>query len=116
MLQNFGRALIQAIGGSSEVNGAARKISSEGYSLFLVLDGKEDEARLELTTAQDEPANAARPNAARPNAARPNAARPSAARPSAARPKFRLNSNDVEFLRSVGIDATRSVRRRRHAS
>ncbi len=92
MLNDFGRALIQAIHGSSEVNGAARNISREGYSLYLVLDGKEDEARLELTS-RGEPARHQPP----------------------ARPKFRLNSDDVEFLRSVGIDPTRAVRRRRHA-
>jgi len=96
MLNDFGRALIQVIHDSSEVNGAARKISREGYSLYLVLDGKEDKARLELTSrTEPAPEPPGRPNAGRPN--------------------FRLNSGDVEFLRSVGIDATRSVRRRRHA-
>lgn len=107
MLNDFGRALIQAIHDSSEVNGAARQISREGYSLYLVLDGKEDEARLELTSRKD-PAPEKPPGP-------PKAARPNGARPNAARPNFRLNSGDVEFLRSVGIDATRSVRRRRHA-
>ena len=94
MLNDFGRVLIQAIHGSSEVNGAARKISREGYSLYLVLDGKEeDAARLELTS-RAEPAR----------------------REPSRRPRFRLNSDDVELLRSLGIDPTRSVRRRRHAS
>jgi hypothetical protein len=96
MLNDFGRAVLQAMHGSTEVHGAVRKICREGYSLHLVLDGKteDQQARLELTSPLiDETVRPGPP----------------------AQATFRLNSDDVEFLRSVGIDPTRSVRRRRHA-
>jgi len=91
MLNELGRALMQAISTSSEVNGTARKIRQEGYSVYLALDCKQDRERstrqIELTPRKD---------------------------PSPA-PEFRLDGNDVAWLKSLGIDATRPAPRRRSA-
>ncbi|HEX9732489.1 MAG TPA: hypothetical protein VGG06_10945 [Thermoanaerobaculia bacterium] len=89
MLGAFGRALVEAINGSSEISGAARRLRREGYSLHLVL-GCLQEGQ---TEGAEEPA-------APPG----NPAR---------KPAFRLDGKDVTFLKSIGIDPTRSIRRRR---
>lgn len=88
MLHELSRALLQAISTSSEVNGTARKIHQEGYSVYLALDCKQDRERshqIELTPRKAPP------------------------------PEFRLDGNDVAFLKSLGIDATRPAKRRRSA-
>lgn len=88
MLGAFGRALVEAINGSSEISGVARRIQREGYSLHLVLGCLQGDA-------EDGEELAPRP---------PH---------SVHKPAFRLNGDDVTFLRSIGIDPTRAVRRRR---
>ena len=102
MLYEVGRRMIEAIGRSNEVEGAVQRIHDEGYSLYLVLDGAHDvQAQLELRAAdkpRSEPSPAALPAASIPP------------------PSFRLNSDDVTFLKSLGIDATRSPRRRSSSS
>ena len=89
MLHDFGRALIHAIATSSEVSGTVRKIRQEGYSLYLVLDCKQDRERsaqkIELTTRKVPPQE----------------------------PAFRLDGRDVSFLKELGIDPTRSAKGRR---
>jgi len=92
MLRDFGRALSEAISESSEASEKLREIRDRGYSLYLLLDG----ARAERL-----PAPAAPPVAAAPR------------RTSAAEPQFRINGDDLSFLRSVGIDPTRRHRGRR---
>ena len=89
MLGAFGRALVEAINGSSEASGVARRIQREGYSLHLVLgclQGGQAEGGGELAPQPPDPAR---------------------------KPAFRLNGDDVTFLKSIGIDPTRAVRRRR---
>lgn len=96
MLDEVGRALVQAIHGSSEIDAAVRRIEGEGYELHLVLG------------CLGEPPGTPAASAREPRSA--GAAEPSRERRS---PTFRLSSDDVAFLRSIGIDPTRSVRRRK---
>ena len=91
MLKDLGRSLSRAISSSDNVHEAVQRFRDEGYRLHLVLDCQhEDEdrkAQIQLS-----------------------AARPS---PSPEEPTFRVDGDDVAFLRSIGIDATRPGRRRR---
>lgn len=87
MLGAFGRALAEAINGATEIGGAAREIRREGYCLHLVLGCLPDP--LGRGVVEDD------------------------RRLPAKRPAFCLDSEDVAFLKSIGIDPTRSVRRRR---
>jgi|RhiMethySRZTD1v2_1073278.scaffolds.fasta_scaffold754413_2 hypothetical protein len=84
MLRDLGRALSQAIAESPEVGETLRRIESEGYSLHLVLDCKRDGES--------------------PTPAAPRAA-------AGGEPVFRINGDDLFFLRSCGIDPTRRRRR-----
>ncbi len=89
LLQDLGRSLADAISSSSDVGQAVRRIRDEGYSLYLVLDCEQDDerpgAQLELATRK----------------------------PGTKEPAFLLDGNDVSFLKSLGIDATRPGKRRR---
>lgn len=88
MMQDLGHALVQAIATSPEVSATVKGIRQQGYSLYLVLDRKEEGqrgARIELTTRQT---------------------------PSKS-PAFLLDKGDVSLLKSMGIDATRPGKRRR---
>lgn len=87
MIQELGHALVQAIAGSPEAAEAIGRIRQEGYSLHLVLDREEAggrEARIELTNRQPSPREAT----------------------------FVLDKGDVSLLKTLGIDATRSRKRR----
>jgi hypothetical protein len=89
MLRDLRRALSEAISESSEVSRTLRKIREEGYSLYLLVDCKREAAdgdHLALTP----PAPQARTE-----------------------PNFQINGRDLSFLRSIGIDPTRRLRRRR---
>ncbi len=99
MLDEVGRALVQAIHGSSEIDAAMRRIEGEGYKLHLLLGC--------LGEAPEDSAASSRESASRPTAT------PS---PPKRKPSFRLSSDDVSFLKSVGIDPTRTVRRRKPRS
>jgi hypothetical protein len=92
MLRDFGRALSEAISESSAASEKLREIRDRGYSLYLLLDG----ARAERLPAPAPPPAAAAPRATPP-----------------AEPQFRINGEDLSFLRSVGIDPTRRHRGRR---
>ncbi|MEM8959893.1 MAG: hypothetical protein AAGD38_00305 [Acidobacteriota bacterium] len=93
MLNDLGRALVDAISASPPVSDAVRRMRDEGYRLQLILDCKEENgddshgAQLELTARR--PASPSR------------------------EPAFRLDNQDVSFLRALGIDPTRPARRRR---
>ena len=81
-------ALARALSDSSEAGRAVREIKREGWSLYLVVDQQEDEgsgAALELTAREAE------------------------RQP----PAFKIDGQDLTFLRSIGIDPTRSLRKRR---
>lgn len=91
MLRELRRALSDAISESSEVNRTLRKIREEGYSLYLLVDCKRD-------------ANDQEPLALTAPPRLPSGAR---------EPVFQIDVRDLSFLRSIGIDPTRRLRRRR---
>lgn len=84
MLRDFGRVLSEAISESSEASEKLREIRDRGFSLYLLLDGA-GALRAEASTARDDEPRRLPP----------------------AQPQFRINSEDLSFLRSVGIDPTR---------
>src|SRR5215207_4637787 len=92
MLRELRRALSDAISESSEVNRTLRKIREEGYSLYLLVDCKRDANEPEAVTMSTVP------------------------RLSSGEPAFQIDGRDLSFLRSIGIDPTRRLRRRRAAS
>jgi len=88
MLRELRRALSEAISDSTEVTRTLRRIREEGYSLYLLVDCKRDRE------AGDEPLTLA-------------------AGRGPGEPVFQINGTDLSFLRSIGIDPTRRLRRRR---
>lgn len=88
MLRDLGKALSTAISDSPEVGRSLRKIRNEGYSLHLLLDCKRDPKGFETESVP-------------------------AARTLPGEPVFQINARDLSFLRSIGIDPTRRLRRRR---
>ena len=89
MLRDLRRALSEAISESSEINRTLRKIREEGYSLYLLVDCKrevEDAEALSLTGPRW---------------------------PTSGEPAFQIDGRDLNFLKSIGIDPTRRLRRRR---
>jgi hypothetical protein len=89
MLRDLRRALSDAISESTEVSRSLRKIREEGYSLYLLVDCKRDgsgEESLALSAPR---------------------------LTSSADPAFQINGRDLSFLKSIGIDPTRRLRRRR---
>lgn len=89
MLRELRRALSEAISESPEVNRSLRKIREEGYSLYLLVDCKRDANELEPLTFA------------------------TTSRHSSGEPVFQIDIRDLSFLRSIGIDPTRRMRRRR---
>jgi hypothetical protein len=96
MLRDLRRALSEAISESSEVSRTLRRIREEGYSLYLLVDCKR-----EREIQDDDPIPVAPTRTAR------------ASRSSGMEPTFQINGSDLSFLRSIGIDPTRQLRRRR---
>lgn len=94
MLRELRRALSEAISESTEVSRTLRKIREEGYSLYLLVDCKRD-----LPDEEPQPVS--------------RSARPAARTRGAAEPVFQIDGRDLSFLRSIGIDPTRRLRRRR---
>jgi hypothetical protein len=86
MLRDLGRALSAAISDSPQVGRTLRQIREEGYTLYLLVDCKREEAEEE----------------------RKGGGR----RPRGGEPVFRINGEDLSFLKSIGIDPTRRGRRR----
>ena len=83
-------ALARALADSTEAGRAVREIKRRGWSLYLVVDQQEEEdgaggAALELTSK----------------------------RAAAEAPAFKIDGQDLTFLRSIGIDPTRSLRKKR---
>lgn len=91
MLRELRRALSDAISESTEVNQTLRRIREEGYSLYLLVDCKREGNELEQLALSRRPAS------------------------SRAEPVFQIDGRDLSFLRSIGIDPTRRLRRRRSA-
>jgi hypothetical protein len=91
MLRDLRRALSDAISESPEVNRTLRKIREEGYSLYLLVDCKRDANDQEPLALTEAPRLHSR----------------------SGEPVFQIDIRDLSFLRSIGIDPTRSLRRRR---
>lgn len=90
MLRDLRRALSDAISESPDVSRTLRKIREEGYALYLLVDCKREANEIEpLTFASTAP------------------------RLSSGDPVFQIDGRDLSFLRSIGIDPTRRLRRRR---
>lgn len=100
MLKDLRRALSDAISESSEVSRTLRKIREEGYSLYLLVDCKREVGDPE-------------PLALTPAARRSLPAISAAGSSSSSDPCFLIDGRDLSFLRSIGIDPTRRLRRRR---
>jgi hypothetical protein len=94
MLRDLRRALSEAISESSDVSRTLRRIREEGYSLYLLVDCKRDP----FGDDDDDPL---------PVASRRRE------REREREPVFQINSPDLHFLKSIGIDPTRRSRRRR---
>lgn len=82
-------ALARTLSDSSEASQAVQEIKREGWSLYLVVDQQ----------AEDEGAN--------------TALQLTAGQAGAEAPVFKIDGEDLSFLRSIGIDPTRSLRRKR---
>lgn len=89
MLRELRRALSEAISESSEVNRTLRKIREEGYALYLLVDCKREANEIEPLTFATAP------------------------RLTSGDPVFQIDGRDLSFLRSIGIDPTHRLRRRR---
>lgn len=86
-LRDLGRAVFEAISDSPDVGEALELIRAEGYVLSMQLNCKKQDALAELS----EPLKALPEH----------------------NPTFRIDGGDLTFLRSIGIDPTRRMRRRR---
>ena len=88
LVETLRGAVSQALGDSLEVDQALRRIREQGWSLYLVVDRKRGGEALdayEISSAESPQSEAS----------------------------FRIDSSDLYFLRSIGIDPTRRTRRRR---
>jgi hypothetical protein len=86
LLRAIEHALYEAISESAELHRSLWRLQRAGYTLHLSLD-----CRAEPATAGGAPARAAAPE----------------------RSEFRIDGDDLRFLRSIGIDPTRPGRKRR---
>ena len=87
MLRELSHALLDAISESSAVADALRRLHRQGFTLQLVLDCQRDESVRGAATG--------------PGSGTPGA-----------EAAFRIDADDLAFLRSIGIDPTRRRRRR----
>lgn len=103
MLRDLRRALSEAISESSDVSLTLRRIREEGYTLYLLVDCKRDRLERERDRDRD-----------RGDREMGDELLPVAApRRAGGEPVFQINGQDLSFLRSIGIDPTRQLRRRR---
>lgn len=122
-LDDFRRALSEAISDSSEATRRLVDLREEGFSLYLLLDGSGRE-RIggELTghTLDEElrgGGGVARQHALQRLPRRLPERTPSRSERASGGdedPQFRITSDDVAVLRALGIDPTRKTRRRRN--
>jgi hypothetical protein len=106
MLKELGQAINESISGSGRVHDSIQRIRDEGYNLYMVLDAKVgvNKREVRLTRARRGTARELEP------------VEPEEIQSSEERAAFRINLKDLRFLRSVGIDPTRKVRKRRVAA
>lgn len=84
LLKDLRTAIVRALSGSSEVRDLFGKVRDEGYSLYFVVNknGEAEPFKCDAEMASD------------------------------TNPVFRIDGQDLSILRSLGIDPTRSTRRR----
>ncbi len=92
-LKELGDAINESISSSETVNAQIQKIRDEGYDLYVFLDatiglGRDGES---TTITQGQTVAQSKGNLSNES-------------------QFRINVNDLVFLRSVGIDPTRKVK------
>ena len=86
-MRDLGRRLAQAMNAAPEVKEEVRRLQLEGFTLSLALSSsREERVTLKLELQAPEPLP---------------------------EPAFRLDGDDVSFLKSMRIDPTRQARRRR---
>lgn len=96
LLRDLGTAINESISGSEHVNQHIQKIRDEGYDLYVVLDAT---IGLNKQDGDDES-----------RALEPEMTPAIVARHDGRDAQFRINVNDLAFLRAVGIDPTRKVK------
>ena len=84
-LKDLRAAIVRALSSSTEVRELFEQIREDGYSLYFVVNRRLDGDQPEESPTLDGEAT----------------------------PVFRIDSRDLSILRSLGIDPTRSTRRRR---
>lgn len=94
MLKDLGDAINESISGSGDVNHHIQRIRDEGYNLYVVLD-----ATIGLDKEDDDEA-ATSGSAVAPVKRKRDV-------------QFRIDVNDLSFLKSLGIDPTRKVKAKR---
>ncbi|MEM6797671.1 MAG: hypothetical protein AAF725_27130 [Acidobacteriota bacterium] len=100
LLQDLSKAVAEAMAESSDCQKAIQRIHREGLSLYLAVDTKTHQGAQTLIEVG-------------PQAAPVGISADSSLHSSSPNPAFRLDSRDMAFLESVGIDTTRSTKRRR---
>lgn len=97
LLKELGDAINESISASRYVNDQIRKIRDEGYNLYVFLDAtiglNRDDESSEVTTPALRSTLPAMPSAVNEGEV-----------------QFRINFNDLTFLRGMGIDPTRKVK------
>jgi len=88
LLQDLRGAITEALADSTDVTRSMDQIRDEGWSVYLVIDRKREDETPEGIELTGDGARLIEPS-------------------------FKINSTDLSFLKSVGIDPTRRVRRRR---
>lgn len=91
LLQDLRTSISKAFSESSEVGDVLDRVRDEGWSLYLVVDRKCEDLKpqaFELATPKGGGEH---------------------------EPHFKIDGRDLTFLRSVGIDPTRKLRRRRRS-
>jgi hypothetical protein len=114
-LEDLGRVVSEAIADSSDAGRHLAELRRQGFSVYLLLESNDEKnARADVGRATAGRGRAQRRlTGARPVAVERRleaAAAPSPPRPA---PAFLIDGRDLAFLRSVGIDPTRSPRRKK---
>ena len=99
----MGEALIEAISDSSEINESLRELQKAGYSLYLVVDCKRGATKRRRSESSRSTSAQASSEAGNGSGRLGD-------------PTFRIDGNDLLFLRSIGIDPTRKSRARKSKS
>ena len=95
MLKDLGDAINESISASEEVNEHIQRIRDEGYNLYVVLD-----ATIGLDKDGEEETAEVTGSEVAPPKKKKDA-------------QFRIDVNDLSFLKSLGIDPTRKVKAKR---